>query len=437
MSPPRVSRVRPWHARPWRALAWCALAFFFVVAAGISGLPVAGPLGAAAQPVTASQPATEADWAQTLEAARGQTVYFHAWAGSTHINAYIAWTAREVEIRYGVRLEHVKLSDTSEAVSRILAEKTAGRTAKGAVDLVWINGENFRALKENDLLHGPWATSLPNWELLNASEHPDLTTDFTIATDGQEVPWSRAQVVFYYDSARISDPPRTMQALESWLVEHPGRFTYPLPPEFLGTTFLKQALYGLTPFTGDLAAPATDANYDRVTAPLWAFLERITPLLWRRGRAYPQSGPRQLQLVADGEIDIAISFNPGEASAAISRYELPPTVRTYVMGYGSLANASFLAIPFNASATEGAKVVANFLLSPEAQAHKLDPDVWGAETVLDLDRLSAEDRQLFETMERGVATLAPDALGARLTEPHPSWTERLEAEWEVRFGVGR
>jgi len=384
-----------------------------------------------------AQPVADAEWVRTLHAARGQTVYFHAWAGSTHINAYIAWAGREVEKRFGVRVEHVKLSDTSEAVSRILAEKTAGRTDGGAVDLVWINGENFRALKENGLLYGPWAETLPNWRLLNAPEHRELTTDFTMSTDGFEVPWSRAQVVFYYDSARISDPPRTIEALEAWLVEHPGRFTYPLPPEFLGTTFLKQALYGLTPYADELAAPATDANYDRVTAPLWSFLERVTPLLWRQGRAYPQSGPRQLQLVADGEIDLAISFNPGEASAAISRYELPPTVRTYVMDYGSLANASFLAIPFNASAAEGAKVVANFLLSPEAQAHKLDPEVWGAETVLDLDQLSAADRRLFETMKRGAATLPPGALGTRLPEPHPNWTERLEAEWDARFGVGR
>ncbi len=395
-----------------------------------------GPVSLAPFPLHA-QTVTSPEWARTVDVARGQTVYFHAWAGSTHINAYIAWAARQVEKRYGVRMEHVKLSDTSEALSRILAEKASGRTERGAVDLVWINGENFRALKENGLLHGPWAATLPNWPLVNGDAHPELTTDFTIATDGFEVPWSRAQVVFYYDSARLTRPPRNMEALEAWLRANPGRFTYPLPPEFLGSTFLKQALYDLTPFTDELLEPATDANYDRVTAPLWAFLERVTPLLWRRGRAYPQSGPRQLQLVADGEIDLAISFNPGEASAAISRYQLPPTVRTYVMDYGSLANASFLAIPFNASATEGAQVLANFLLSPEAQAHKLDPGVWGAETVLDVDSLPARDRQLFENMERGPATLAPEALGTRLPEPHPSWTERLEAEWEARFGVGR
>lgn len=380
---------------------------------------------------------TAQTWDQTLDDARGQTVYFNAWAGSTHINEYIAWAARTVESRYGVRVEHVKLSDTSEAVSRMLAEKAAGRTQGGAVDLVWINGENFKSLKENDLLYGPWAHELPNFPLLNADAHPDLTTDFTIPTDGLEVPWSRAQVVFYHDSARLESPPRTMQALRTWIRENPGRFTYPRPPEFLGTTFLKQALYGLTAHADELLAPPTDANYHRVTAPLWDFLDAITPYLWRQGRAYPPSGPRQLQLVADGEIDMAISFNPGEASAAIARFELPPTVRTFVMDGGSLGNASFLAIAFNASATSGAKVLANFLLSPEAQARKLDPDIWGAASVLDPDVLSPEERKLFDDMNRGPATLPPHELGAILPEPHPAWTERLEADWAQRFGTGR
>src|SRR5690606_36141414 len=31
------------------------------------------------------------DWPAVLEAARGQTVYWHAWGGSTTTNAFIAW----------------------------------------------------------------------------------------------------------------------------------------------------------------------------------------------------------------------------------------------------------------------------------------------------------------------------------------------------------
>ena len=79
-------------------------------------------------------------------------------------------------------------------------------------------------------------------------------------------------------------------------------------------------------------------------------------------------------------------------------------------------------------------VIANFLLSPEAQAQKQNPEFWGDDTVLAMDRLSAPDRKLFDNLPRGVATLPPDKLGATLPEPHPSWMTRIEKSWLQRYG---
>ncbi len=367
---------------------------------------------------------------------RGQTVYWHAWGGSTATNDFIDWVGARVAGEHGVTLEHVKLADTAEAVSRILAEQAAGRDADGAVDLVWINGENFAAMKQAGLLYGPFTDRLPNCDLVDAAD-PRVTHDFTVPTEGYESPWATAQVVFMYDAADLPEPPRDMAALLDWARGDPGRFTFPQPPDFLGTTFLKQALVDLAEDPEVLQAPVSQADYDAVTAPLWAFLDALTPHLWRQGRAYPQSGPRQIQLLADDEIDLAISFSPGEASAAIADGLLPDTVRTTVLDGGTLGNASFVAIPYNASAPEGAMVVANFLLSPEAQARALDPAHLGYGTVLDMDRLDAGRAGALRRGGAGAGTLAPDELGTALPEPHPSWTERLEEDWIARYGVAR
>ncbi len=377
------------------------------------------------------------NWDAVLAEARGQTVYWHAWGGDARINAYIAWAGEEVSARYGVTVSHVKLSDTAEAVSRVLGEKAAGRDSGGAVDLIWINGENFAAMKANDLLFGPWAEDLPNWRHVDPVANPALTSDFTVTTDGLEAPWSMAQVVFYHDAARLPDPPRSIAALGDWIAANPGRFTFPQPPDFLGSTFLKQALYGLVEDASVLTRPEEAADYAAVTAPLWAWLEAATPNLWRQGRAYPQNGPAQRQLMADGEIDLALSFSPAEASAAIAAQELPPTVRSVVMEGGSIANANFVAIPYNASAKAGAMVLADFLLSPEAQARKQNPEVWGDLTVLNVAGLPQQDRDAFAALPRGVATLPTEALGPTLPEPHPTWMVRLEADWAARFGAGR
>jgi len=377
------------------------------------------------------------DWGAVLEEARGQTVYWNAWGGDPRTNDYIAWAAGRVQEEFGVTLEHVKLSDTATAVSTVLSEKSAGQTEGGSIDLIWINGANFAAMKENGLLFGPWSEDIPNWALVDPVANPALVEDFTVPVEGLEAPWSMARVVFYYDSARVAEPPQTLLEYLDWTQANPGRFTYPQPPDFLGTTFLKQALLELVTDRGPLYAPVDEADYDAVTAPLWDYITALTPGLWRQGQAYPQNGPAQRQLMADGEIDIAISFSPGEASAAIANFELPDTVRSMVLDGGTIGNASFLAIPFNANAKAGAMVVANYLMSVEAQLHKQDAAVMGTPTVLSMDKLSPEDAARFAALDLGIATLSPADLGPALPEPHPSWMQRIAADWETRFGVAQ
>ena len=107
-----------------------------------------------------------------------------------------------------------------------------------------------------------------------------------------------------------------------------------------------------------------------------------------------------------------------------------------VLDGGTLGNASFVAIPYNANAKAGAMVLANFLMSPEAQARKQNPEILGTPTVLDVANLPEADRALFDAFELGVATLPPEALGEPLAEPHPSWMERIEQDWEARYGTG-
>lgn len=378
--------------------------------------------------------ADDTDWDGVLERARGQTVFFNAWGGSQQINDYIAWAAWQIQDRYGVELRHTKVADTADVVSRILAEKTAGRTEGGSVDLVWINGENFAAMKRNGLLGAPFTDALPNFALVDTDGKPTTLVDFTVPTDGLESPWGMAQLVFIFDTARLDDPPASMPAMLDYLSDNPGRFTYPLPPDFLGTTFLKQALIELADDREPLLKPVEEADFAAVTAPLWAFLDELHPLLWRQGQTFPTSSEATLQMVDDGEIDITFTFNPGAASAAIEDGRLPDSVRTYVLSGGTLGNTHFVAIPFNSSAREGAMVVANFLLSPEAQLRKEDPQVWGDPTVLSMDRLSDADARAFAALPRGIATLAPEALGRPQLEPHASWTDALETEWLTRYG---
>lgn len=384
-----------------------------------------------------SRKALAAEWDGILSEAKGQTVYWHAWGGDPKINDFITWIGETASERHGVTLEHVKLASTADAVARVLAEQQAGQTEGGAVDLIWINGENFAAMKSQGLLFGPFAEDLPNWPLVDVAGKPATVTDFTLPTGGFESPWAMAQLVFEYDGKQVVNPPRTIGELADWILANPGRFTYPQPPDYLGTTFLKQVLYGVMADPALLQSPVDDAGYDAQVAPLWAWLDRVHPALWRQARAFPQNEPALGQLLADGETAISFAFNPGRASAEIAAGNLPDTVRTFVLDGGTIGNASFVAIPFNAAHRAGAMVIANLLLDPEVQARAQDPAVLGFQTVLNLQSLSAEDRDRFDALELGVATLSPADLGPVLLEPHASWMTRIAQDWTARYGVAQ
>jgi putative thiamine transport system substrate-binding protein len=132
-------------------------------------------------------------------------------------------------------------------------------------------------------------------------------------------------------------------------------------------------------------------------------------------------------------VDWALSFNPSEANRAIRAGELPGVIRATFFRGGTLSNSHYLAIPFNARSREGAMVVANFLLSPEAQARKADESVWGDPTVLAVERLTPPERQRFVGLKAGPATPPLDA--PLILEPHPSWTSALNRAWTERYGA--
>lgn len=371
---------------------------------------------------------TSGDWARTEAEARGQTVFFNAWGGGEASNAYIAWAAAEARRRHGVEVRHVKVADTAEVVKRLLTERAAGRHSDGSVDLVWLNGENFRQLKLAGALFGPWAEALPNWPLVDTAK--PVRSDFSLPTDGFEAPWGTAQLTFMANRVHTPVPPRSAAQWLAFARAHPGRTSYPRPPDFHGTTFLKQLLIELTPDRGALQQPVNPATLAHATAPLWAYLDQLHPLQWRGGRGFATSAAEMHRMLADGELLLSLSFNPNEGAHLIASRQLPASVYSFGFSGGTIGNVHFLAIPASARARAGAQVFANFLLSAEAQAHKADTAVWGDGSVLSADRLPAAWRERLRQPPPGALTEAVPTL----PEPHASWVQALEAEWQRRYG---
>jgi putative spermidine/putrescine transport system substrate-binding protein len=353
------------------------------------------------------------------------------WGGSPAVNAFVnGYVAPRVRELYGITLRQQPVQDIAEVVGRLVIEKQAGKSAGGSADLMWINGENFRTCKKNGLLWGPFAARLPNQGLVDWSR-PAVSNDFGEPVEGLESPWGSAQVVMIYDSARTPHPPTTMETFLDWVRRHPGRFTYPAPPDFTGSVFVRHIFYHVSGDVGRWQGPLNEPAFEMAAAEAYRLLRDLAPFLWREGQTYPESPVRLNQLFADGEIDFSFSYHPAEASRSILDGLFPPTVRTFVFQEGTIANTHFLAIPFNAADTAGAMVVADFLLSPEAQLKKADPAVWGDFPAIDPARLEPEWRARFEALPRGPATLTDAELQSRqLPEPPSEILIRLEQGWQ-------
>lgn len=270
---------------------------------------------------------------------RSREVSFAMWAGDEARNRYFETTVRdELRAKHGLELRIVPYGHTGEIVSKLITEKAAGKGSGGSVDVVWINGENFRAAKRAGVLWGPI-------EMPRLYPEAAYDRDFGTPIEGLETPWQSAQFVMAWDTARFAEPPRTLDGLMEWVKAHPGRFTYPAPPDFSGSVFTRHFLLAKG-FEGGLAA-----------------LRAMKPYLWKQGQTYPGTIAEVDRLFANNEIDFAMSYGPSFASERIARGAFPATVRTFVFDSGTIGNYNYLAVPFNANDREAALTLIRELTS--------------------------------------------------------------------------
>lgn len=362
--------------------------------------------------------------------ARGTTVTWRMWRGDPSINAYVdSWVAPRLRARYGITLDPVD-AQGAEILNRLLLERHAPR-GRGTTDLVWINGETFDNLRRGGLLFGPWAGRLPNARYVDSSS-AIITRDFEQDPAGYESPWGTVQFALIYDSVRTPEPPRTVDELRRWIHAHPGRFTF--DRSFTGVTFLNVLMYALDGGAEHFEGGFSEQKYREGSDSVWHWLADVRPALWRGGATYPSGVADLHRLFANREVDFSMSNNQNDVVTKVRQGILPPTSLPLLLRDGTIANTHFLGIPATAANPAGAMVVANFLLSPEAQLEKQKPGVWADGTVLAPSRLPAEWATRFHALAQDTRALPHDSL-AKYARPEvaPEYHARLERDWHHRL----
>ncbi|MES2142776.1 MAG: ABC transporter substrate-binding protein [Pseudomonadota bacterium] len=374
-------------------------------------------------------------WDQIVDTARGATVNMFMWGGADNINAYVSQTIGEIlKAEYGITLNRVALTDTAEAVAIVRGEKEAGIVETGAVDLIWINGENFRTMKEAGLAFCGYTDAMPNNALINWG-NPAIANDFGVPVDGCEVPWSRAQFAFAYDAARTPEPPRSIPDLITWIKANPGQFTYPAPPDFNGSVFVRHVFYAVAGGPDALLGPFDQARFDEVSTKTWALLNELEPFLWRGGQTYPNTVVQMNDLFANGEVALTFNYDPAQFGIAVQNGLFADTTRSYGLTDGTIGNTNYTVIPFNSPNKAAAMVVQNVLLSAEAQYQKALPDVWGAQPAIEIDRVSADMQAKFAAIPAHPSVVSATELGRNaLPELQADWISAIEQGWIANVG---
>ncbi len=378
---------------------------------------------------TPTDPAT-LTWEQTLQQAQGSTVHLMMWQGDPLINAYMQqYVAPAVKEQFGITLD-IASGQGNIIVQSLMTELEAQKT-NSELDLAWINGETFYQLRQIDALYGPWTDKLPNAQFIDF-KNPFINTDFQQPVNGYECPWGNVQMTLIYNSEFVKEPPRTREALAAFVKAHPGKFTF--DTQFTGLTFLKSLLIDMAGGGTALHGDFDEEKYQQSSAMLWDYLREIKPFLWKNGKTYPDAVAPMHQLFSNGELWFTMSNNDSEVDSKVLQGLFPPTARAYVPDFGSIQNSHYMGIPKLSGNKAGAVVVANFLLSPEAQLKKQDPSVWGDGTVLDLAKLPGDWKQQFENLPtRKYAPPRPELQQHALGELAPEYMIRLAKDFREQI----
>ena len=374
-------------------------------------------------------------WDEIVDTARGGEVNWFLWGGSDNINQYVSeFVGGILKDTYGITLNRVGLSDTVEAVNIVLGEKESGVTDNGSVDMIWINGENFRTMKQGGLAYCGYLDLLPNNALVDWT-NPSIANDCGVPVDGCEVPWSKTRFALAYDTNRTETPPSSIAELLDWVKANPGQFTYSAPPDFNGSVFVRHVFYHAAGGVENLLGPFDQAKFDEVSAKTWEILNDLEPSLWREGQTYPTSINALDQLFANSEVDLTFGYDPSKVGLNIENGVFPPSAQGFGLTSGTIGNTNYTVIPFNSPNKAAALVLQNVLLSGEAQYEKALPSVWGANPSIVMSRASADVQAKFGEITQHPNNAPSDFLAnSALPELQAAWISAIEQGWLDNVG---
>ncbi|QUH27173.1 ABC transporter substrate-binding protein [Serpentinicella alkaliphila] len=362
-----------------------------------------------------------------IEQAKGTKVRFYGWGGDEQRNKWLdTIVASALKEKYDITLERVPM-DIDQILAKLSGEKQAEQDS-GSIDMIWINGENFYSAKENGLLFGPFADKLPNFQKNIDINSEEIQKDFGYPIEGYEAPYSKAQMVLINDSAVTSETPKNTAELLAYAKKLKGKVTYPAPPDFTGSAFVRNVIYDIV---GHKQFIDMEVDKDKVKAaiePALAYLRELNPYLWNEGKTFPATSSKVENMFVDGELVMSMSYESYSVAVDIEKGIVPDTARTFIFDNGMIGNTNYIAIAANSPNKAAAMVAINEIISVELQASQFS--ALKSLPVVEYDKLTDDEKALFDKVHIGKGTIPQDELlSKRLPEMPAKLVPLIEEIW--------
>jgi putative spermidine/putrescine transport system substrate-binding protein len=272
------------------------------------------------------------------------------------------------------------VNDTTELAKLGAAVKTHRDFGQDVIDAGFVTSG-----VQGGFLAKPDKAKIPNLSGVNQ----DLVTP----VKGMAVPYRGTAVALAYNTKFVKNPPKTLDALMSWIKANPGKFTYNSPNSGgAGGGFVNAVTTKYIP--SDVQTKMIN-TYDKSDEKYWKqglnALKALKPAIYQH--VYPNGNQAVLDLLGKESITMCPAW-VDQTLTAQQQGQLPSSIKlTTISDPPFPGGGAYLGIPKNDNRLAAADKLINYVLTVDAQA-KITQAMSGFPAI-DIKRLPAKYQQKF------------------------------------------
>ena len=295
----------------------------------------------------------------------------------------------------------------SQQIAKITAAYATGRDA--GIDL--IDGGFVQQLGSAGLLYNGTKANIRGLNNVDRS---------VLALGRGGIPYRASVVLLAYNSTKVPSPPKTLDELLTWIESNPGKFTYNVPSGGgSGYAFVQ------TVVDKYLSKRDRKALVDGINKPLqskWApgleKLRYLNKFTYGQNGTYPPNNNETLRYLSTGLVDMGTVWSDMFASA-LATGTMPANIKvTQIANPPFTGGAAYLGIPRTSKNYRAARVMADWLLSPDAQNLIVSGTLNGM-PVIPTSMLNQKIQDSFKGVD--LTSLRPPYLSANNNDLKSAW----------------